>query len=96
MSKSPLSTPPPGRLMSSHSDHWHSSSQPGWGETEAVEGVGQGDVSVTVDKALLGVPVCARLVAGLGCVPGCVPGRPVVLTTEGREKAEGPSISGQH
>lgn len=84
MSKSPLSMPRPGWLMSSHSDHWHSSPQPGWGETEVVEGVGQGHVPVAVEGALLRMSVCGRLVVGLGCVPG----GPVELMTEGREGRE--------
>lgn len=80
--------------MSSHSDHWHSSPQPGWGETEAVEGAGQDHVPVAVEGALLRISVCGRLVVGLRCVPG----GPVELMTEGREgreaKCQGPVLTG--
>lgn len=62
--------PRPGRLTSSHGDHWHSSPQPGRGEPEALEGIGPGDVPTVVDGALLSVPMGARLVAGPGYVPG--------------------------
>lgn len=82
MSKSPLSMPRPGRLTSSHGDHWQSSPQAGRGDV-AVEGLGWGDVAVGTG-----------LVAGLGCVSG----GPVELPAEGRRggrraQRQGPALS---
>ena len=82
MSKSPLSMLRPGRLTSSHGDHWHSSPQCGRDEggEEAAGGVGPGDVPGVVAGAELGV--CAVLSEGLGCVVG----GSVELMTEGRRE----------
>lgn len=89
MSKSPLSVPHPGRLTSSHGDHWHSSPQRGRDEggAEAVGGVGPGDVPGVVAGAEL--RACAVSSDGLGCVLG----GSIELTTEGRR--ERASVRGQ-
>lgn len=68
MSKSPLSMPRPGWLMSSQGDHWQSSPQPRLGEVEATEDASLGDVPVVVGGTVLRVPVGTVLLKGLGRV----------------------------